>query len=241
MVAFNHTLARFAVWNLAGNDKFPGGDGDGISPDERKSWHQVLGLALLDAEFVTLVEVFPDSHIDLLAERLTEKDIPVSVRHDETGFVSRPIGGNRIHLAVQPNANGCANEQPKQHGGYHPFPAQEAFRQMGDKIPCCRPNNAPIGKGIFDRPDASDFQIPGRKCSVHGGDAPPCPFGLFVRHDHHAGTGKEGRLYLGVERTSVDRKHLTVIFHTPGKHAVVRYMIAGSGLCASHDLAEQEK
>ncbi len=61
MASFNHTVARFAVWNLAGNDRFPGGDGDGISPEDRKSWHQVLGLALLDAEFVTLVEVFPES------------------------------------------------------------------------------------------------------------------------------------------------------------------------------------
>ncbi len=81
MASFNHTVARFAVWNLAGNDRFPGGDGDGISPEDRKSWHQVLGLALLDAEFVTLVEVFPESHIDLLAERLAEKGLDYAVTH----------------------------------------------------------------------------------------------------------------------------------------------------------------
>ena len=81
MATFDHTVARFAVWNLAGNDRFPGGDGDGISPEDRKSWHQVLGLALLDAEFVTLVEVFPESHIHLLAERLAEKGLEYTVTH----------------------------------------------------------------------------------------------------------------------------------------------------------------
>ena len=97
MVAFHHTVARFAVWNLAGNDKFPGGDGDGISPEDRKSWHQVLGLALLDAEFVTLVEVFPESHIQLLADRLAEKGVnyavtfvPQPYSHLGIGFLHKP-------------------------------------------------------------------------------------------------------------------------------------------------------
>lgn len=97
MVAFNHTVARFAVWNLAGNDRFPGGDGDGIDPQGRKSWHQVLGLALLDAEFVTLVEVFPDAHIALTAERLAEKGLDYNVTylpqpksHLGIGFLHKP-------------------------------------------------------------------------------------------------------------------------------------------------------
>lgn len=97
MVSFNHTSARFAVWNLAGNDRFPGGDGDGIDPASRKAWHQVLGLALLDAEFVTLVEVFPEAHIGTLAERLREKglDYEVTFRkqpgsHLGIGFLHKP-------------------------------------------------------------------------------------------------------------------------------------------------------
>lgn len=97
MSSFNHTVARFAVWNLAGNDKFPGGAGDGINADSRQSWHQVLGLALLDAEFVTLVEVFPESHIQTLADRLADKGLDYNVTmlpqadsHLNIGFLHKP-------------------------------------------------------------------------------------------------------------------------------------------------------
>jgi len=77
MVAFNHTIARFAVWNLAGNNKFAGGDG--IDPRSKKAGNQALGLAYLDAEFVTLVEVYPNSHIHRLAELLALKGLDYQV------------------------------------------------------------------------------------------------------------------------------------------------------------------
>lgn len=97
MATFNHTLARFAVWNLASNDCFPGGDCQGILPDSRQAWHQVLGLALLDADFVTLVEVFPESHIHWLAEKLAEKGLDYQVTivgqpdsHLHIGYLHKP-------------------------------------------------------------------------------------------------------------------------------------------------------
>jgi hypothetical protein len=77
MTSFTHTLLRTGVWNLAGNNLFAGGSG--IEPDSRQAWHQVLGLAYLDADFVTLVEVFPQTHIDWLAEKLKEKALDYEV------------------------------------------------------------------------------------------------------------------------------------------------------------------
>lgn len=97
MPSFNHSIARFAVWNLAGNDCYPGGACQGIVADSRTAWHQVLGLALLDAEFVTLVEVFPESHIHWLAEKLAEKGLDYQVSmfpqphsHLNVGFLHKP-------------------------------------------------------------------------------------------------------------------------------------------------------
>lgn len=97
MTAFTHTVARFAVWNLAGNDCFPGGACQGIVADSRQAWHQVLGLAYLDAEFVTLVEVFPESHIHWLAAKLAEKGLDYQVTllpqpdsHLNIGFLHKP-------------------------------------------------------------------------------------------------------------------------------------------------------
>jgi hypothetical protein len=59
MTTFSHTLLRTGVWNLAGNNMFAGGSG--IEADSRQAWQQVLGLAYLDADFITLVEVFPET------------------------------------------------------------------------------------------------------------------------------------------------------------------------------------
>lgn len=60
MATFNHSLVHVAVWNLAGY---------GGIPDARRR-RQALGLALLDADLVTLVEINPPGYIDLLAENL---------------------------------------------------------------------------------------------------------------------------------------------------------------------------
>ena len=70
MVDFKHSIARVAVWNLAGNNIFA--PSVGIAPDSEKAEKQAEGLALLDAELVTLVEVSPMSHIDRLAEILEQ-------------------------------------------------------------------------------------------------------------------------------------------------------------------------
>ena len=63
MTAFKHTTARIAAWNLAGFQEITG---------ERLE-QQVEGLALMDAEVVTLVEVKPASHLQALIDGLAEK------------------------------------------------------------------------------------------------------------------------------------------------------------------------
>jgi endonuclease/exonuclease/phosphatase family metal-dependent hydrolase len=70
MSAFKHSLARIAVWNLAGNNLF--NPAAGIGPNTKRAKNQAEGLALLDAELVTLVEVSPISHIERLAKLLAD-------------------------------------------------------------------------------------------------------------------------------------------------------------------------
>ncbi|MBL4628155.1 MAG: GMP synthase [Roseicyclus sp.] len=67
-----HAIARVAIWNLAGFG--------GIPPGSLKAERQAEGLALLDADFVTLVEVNPISHITTLAETLSQ-DFGVDYSH----------------------------------------------------------------------------------------------------------------------------------------------------------------
>ncbi|MEP2639589.1 GMP synthase [Roseobacter sp.] len=68
MAQFNHSIIRAAVWNLAGFSR-PGRP-IGISARSRKADKQAEGLALLDAEFVTLVEVSPLGYIETLVDKL---------------------------------------------------------------------------------------------------------------------------------------------------------------------------
>lgn len=71
MSKFKHSIARIAVWNLAGfNQSNPAA---GIGPNSQQAKNQAEGLALLDAEFVTLVEVSPISHIDRLVKLLADE------------------------------------------------------------------------------------------------------------------------------------------------------------------------
>lgn len=63
MSKFSHTTARVAAWNLAGFNT--------ISPQRLKN--QVEGLAFLDAELITLVEVKPFSHMQDLIDGLAAK------------------------------------------------------------------------------------------------------------------------------------------------------------------------
>lgn len=71
MNSFKHSLIRIAVWNLAGyNQQNPS---LGIDPTGERTKAQAEGLALLDAELITLVEVSPLNHINTLAEILEEE------------------------------------------------------------------------------------------------------------------------------------------------------------------------
>jgi exonuclease III len=60
MVSFDCTTARIAAWNLAGFNTI----------DDERTKKQVEGLAILDAEVVTLVEVKPFSHMQRLIDGL---------------------------------------------------------------------------------------------------------------------------------------------------------------------------
>lgn len=70
MTNFNHSIIRAAVWNLAGFSR--PGQPVGISARSKKAERQAEGLALLDAEFVTLVEVSPANYIETLVEKLNK-------------------------------------------------------------------------------------------------------------------------------------------------------------------------
>jgi exonuclease III len=63
MTEFGHTTAKIAAWNLAGFNA--------VSPERLK--RQVEGLAILDAEVVTLVEVRPFDHMQKLIDGLAAK------------------------------------------------------------------------------------------------------------------------------------------------------------------------
>ncbi|MEM7254455.1 MAG: GMP synthase [Pseudomonadota bacterium] len=91
MTQFTHSLARVAVWNLAG---FTPGGGGGIAPDSERAENQARGLAYLDAELVTLVEVSPISHIDRLAALLSDH---YGVHYNRT-IVPQPSGN--IHIGL---------------------------------------------------------------------------------------------------------------------------------------------
>ncbi|MBE9069133.1 GMP synthase [Leptolyngbya cf. ectocarpi LEGE 11479] len=60
---FGKTTARIAAWNIAGFNPI----------DAARTQRQVDGLALLDAELITLVEVKPFSHMQRLIEGLAAK------------------------------------------------------------------------------------------------------------------------------------------------------------------------
>lgn len=86
MPSFEHTLARIAVWNLAGFNP--------ISNERRDN--QVRGLSLLDAELVTLVEVNPVGYLDDLAAGLAAEGLQYNTtilpQNDKLhiGFLHKP-------------------------------------------------------------------------------------------------------------------------------------------------------
>lgn len=113
MAEFSHSVIRIAVWNLAGNNIFQ--PDVGITPASDKAKNQAEGLALLDAELVTLVEVSPLSHITELANRL-KNDFGVTYEHKivaqpnsniHIGFLHKP-GISVTNVELIPNTNGTA-------------------------------------------------------------------------------------------------------------------------------------
>lgn len=95
MTTFDHSLARFAVWNLAGNT--PLNPGVGITGESTKAENQAKGLALLDADFVTLVEVSPITHIEWLAKKLQDYGLTYNLTiqeqpdsHLHIGYLHKP-------------------------------------------------------------------------------------------------------------------------------------------------------
>jgi len=112
MLEFPHSLARVAVWNLAGFN--PLNSSAGIPADSNKIKLQAEGLALLDAELVTLVEISPLEHIDRLVTELAEFGVhytpkviaqPNSPIH--IGFLHKQ-GVNVTNLELLPGSEGDA-------------------------------------------------------------------------------------------------------------------------------------
>lgn len=89
MNAFPHALIRVAVWNLAGFNPF--NPAVGIPEDSDRVKMQAKGLALLDAELITLVEVSPIEHLDRLVSELC------CIGVNYTSKVIRQPNGN-IHI-----------------------------------------------------------------------------------------------------------------------------------------------
>jgi len=76
MFEFCHSTAKIAAWNLAGF----------LAISDEKLKNQVDGLAILDAEVVTLVEVKPFAHMQKLIAGLAEKGcVYESVMLQQTG------------------------------------------------------------------------------------------------------------------------------------------------------------
>ena len=95
MNEFPHALIRVAVWNLAGFN--PINPSVGIPDGSDRIKKQAEGLALLDAELVTLVEVSPIEHIDRLVNELTnfginyrKKIVPQPNGNIHIGFLHKP-------------------------------------------------------------------------------------------------------------------------------------------------------
>ncbi|MFK8014254.1 MAG: GMP synthase [Gammaproteobacteria bacterium] len=113
MPEFSHSIIRVAVWNLAGNNIFQ--PDTGIPADSEKVQNQAEGLALLDADLVTLVEVSPLGHIVELADRLAN-DYGVIYEHKiveqpnsniHIGFLHKP-GIDVTDIELIENSNGSA-------------------------------------------------------------------------------------------------------------------------------------
>ncbi|MFK7763236.1 MAG: GMP synthase [Roseobacter sp.] len=95
MAGFNHSIIRAAVWNLAGYTR--PGNPVGISSRSKKAEKQAEGLALLDAELVTLVEVSPFNYIETLVDKLTK----YGVNYNHT-ILKQPSGNLHVGFLHKP-------------------------------------------------------------------------------------------------------------------------------------------
>ncbi|MEO9650594.1 MAG: GMP synthase [Roseobacter sp.] len=95
MVEFNHSIIRAAVWNLAGFS-LPGKP-VGISARSKKAENQAEGLALLDAELVTLVEIAPANYIETLVSKLAAYGV-----HYNYTMLPQPTGNIHIGFLHKP-------------------------------------------------------------------------------------------------------------------------------------------
>lgn len=95
MAEFNHSIMRVAVWNLAGFAKR--GTTPGTASPTRRAFRQAQGLALMDAEFVTLVEVSPASYLDELADNLAN----FGLEYNRT-MIEQPHGNLHIGFLHKP-------------------------------------------------------------------------------------------------------------------------------------------
>ncbi len=98
MVTFSHSLVRIAVWNLAGFN--PVNTSLGIPANSERVIHQIEGLALLDAELITLVEVSPIEHINRLAAGLADKGLDYQVK-----ILQQPNGNIHIGFLHKPGVS----------------------------------------------------------------------------------------------------------------------------------------
>ncbi|RLK10393.1 endonuclease/exonuclease/phosphatase family protein [Ruegeria conchae] len=98
MVTFSHSLVRIAVWNLAGFNPF--NTSLGIPANSERVIHQIEGLALLDAELITLVEVSPIEHINRLAAGLADKGLDYQVK-----ILQQPNGNIHIGFLHKPGVS----------------------------------------------------------------------------------------------------------------------------------------
>ncbi len=98
MVTFSHSLVRIAVWNLAGFN--PVNTSLGIPANSERVIHQIEGLALLDAELITLVEVSPIKHINRLAAGLADKGLDYQVK-----ILQQPNGNIHIGFLHKPGVS----------------------------------------------------------------------------------------------------------------------------------------
>ena len=104
MPQFQHAIARVAVWNLAGFQ----------TTSDTRAARQAEGLALLDAELVTLVEVRPIEHIQRLADLLRDAygvDYQVAILPQPAsplniGFLHKP-GVELTDIGFVPGSNGA--------------------------------------------------------------------------------------------------------------------------------------